>query len=277
MELAKTHKDWRFFHYPSWVNPHVSKEWIEQERQRLYDMGEGETFEREIGAVFVKGGKRSIYPMFINMEKVNREAAWPKDSNKWTLFVSCDPAATSVFGVIFGLHNPYTKKLLLFDELYIDEPSEMVARKVMLNIQEKIKTIKPMVREVRYVYDEAAAFFRNESQEEFPEIWLEPSRKAELGIEGFISLTKTMLLRGFVETTDNCKHFIKEMEAYEKDDKDKIPDKNDHLINAFWYLAQAAGYNLNELLEPKAITVEDQRRGFSIEEDFAQDDSMVEI
>jgi hypothetical protein len=233
-------------------------------------MGEGETFEREIAATFVKGGKKSIYPMFITMKKKALEIAWPKDANKWTIFVSCDPAATSIFGVLIGLHNSYTKKLIIFDELYIDDPALMTARRVMTEIQKKILSLKDKVRDVRYIFDEAGAFFRNEVQEDFPNLWLEPSRKKELGIEGYISLTKTILMRDLVEVTDNCVSFINEMERYEKDDRGRIPDKDDHLINAFWYMVQAAGYDLKELSEPQKIPLEDQRRGFKLSEDMPE-------
>ncbi len=259
MELAKGDPDWTFHHAPTSTNPHIKRTWLEKKKREILKLGEPERWTRDYEAIYIVGGKNSIFPMFNNRHRPRFDEVAPKDLNKWVLIVSFDPAASSVFGVLCALYNPFKKQTILFEEFYISEAAEMTARQVYARVQEKvIKKYEGKVKDIRFVYDEAAAFFRNEMNE-VANWWLEASQKSELGIEGYINLIRTVINKGLLTTCVNLEKFIWEMESYIKDDKGRIPDKDDHLINCLSYMLQALGYNLENLNEPDKLEVEEPR------------------
>ena len=82
MTLAQKSPEWKYFHSPTSTNPYVSKKFIEDERIRLTAIGEEETFLREYEAIFVKGGKKTIYPQFLKLKYKPLSEILPKDINK---------------------------------------------------------------------------------------------------------------------------------------------------------------------------------------------------
>jgi hypothetical protein len=254
----------------SYDNPHNSKEWLDKKRDELMSNGEEEVWLREYMAVFVKGGKSSIFPQVNKIKMI--KYLQPMDINKWTLVVSCDPASTSVFGAVFILANRYTKRVIVFDEIYESDPAKMTARAIHGVIKEKIKPFQDRIGEYRFVYDEAAAWFRNEMSEIDSSLWFEPSQKARFGVDGYIELVRTFLNKEMIQISEACPKLFWEMENYRKDDKGKIPKKDDHNINALEYGLGCLGLNLDEGKEPVIIPREEPR-GFRLQDEFRFDES----
>jgi hypothetical protein len=270
MELAKNSPEWRYFHAPTSTNPYVSKKFIEDERIRLTNIGEEETFLREYEAIFVKGGKKTIYPQFLKLSPQRLDEILPIDLNKWELWVSHDPASTSIYGVLFALFNPYSKKIIVIDEIYESEPSKMTAKEINKAIKEKLKPYKDKVKTINYCYDEAAAWLKNEMGEVAPDVWLIPSQKARFRVDGYINLVRAVLNAELLSFNGECKSFIKEHEEYSKDDNGRIPKRDDHLVNCLHYLCGALGLNLDELSAPKEQ--EDTRRGYALHTEFQENE-----
>ena len=270
MELAKsTPEEWAYYHAPTHSNPHISERWLNAKKRELEKLNDVETWRREYMAEFVRGGIRAIFPQ-INSEAMRVSSfVAPLDIKKWILHISFDPASTSVFGVIFALFNPYSKKIITCDEIYETVPERMTAAKIWAATQEKMRKFKAMgVVHVEYSYDEAAAWFRNEVNELDAKSWLHPSRKSDFGVEGYIGLVRAAFNLKLVEVTDLTPKFRWELENYMKDDKGRPPKIHDHLINAFQYLLGTLGLDFKELLEPKPIPIEDQRRGYRMEDEI---------
>jgi len=234
-----------------------------------------EFYEQEILGRFVRGGKGTIFPWIITALKPKRESIIPKDSNKWTMVVGLDPGSTSCFAVIFFLYNQYSKKIKVIDEIYETNPVNTTADRINKAIDERLS--KYSFKNVEFVYDEAAAWFRNELNEVSPSKWLIPSNKSNFGVDGYINLVKCFMNRNYIEIAQECTNFWKELEMYQKDDNGRIPKANDHLINAFQYGLGSLGVDLSELQEPKQTPIEDQRRGFAMHEDFDFNTSYREI
>jgi hypothetical protein len=249
----------------SYDNPFNSKEWLDRKKDELISNGEEETWLREYMAVFVKGGKRSIFPQINKVRKI--KYVQPIDINKWVLVVSCDPASTSIFGIVFMLANRYTKRVIVFDEVYESKPELMTAREILKVIREKIKPFQDRIGEYRFVYDEAAAWFRNEIQELDSSLWFEPSQKARFGVEGYIELVRSFINSEMIQFAESVPKMFWELENYKKDEKGKIPKENDHLINALEYGLGALGLNLDQGKEPVIIPREEPR-GFRLEDEF---------
>lgn len=293
MHLAQTNPTWRYFHAPTSVNPHVSKEWLAEEKQRLTNDGEYETYLREYEAVYVKGGKRSVYPWILTATRHKLDDIIPKDLNKWRIVLSCDPASTSTFGVVFSFWNEYQKKLIVFDEIYEQTATEMTAKQMFKSIYKKLKPWRDKVRGIDWVYDEAAAWFRNEINQlsskdfegeldddgepyKFEDIWLSPSRKADFGVEGYIGLVRHVMNKGLLMVTDNCAKFFWEHEGYIKDENNRIPKVNDHLVNAFQYLCGFLGLDFTKKIEPKPLDII-ERRAYGIHEDLGLNNEFQEL
>jgi hypothetical protein len=272
--LAQTHPEWRFFHAPSSANPYVSASFLAQEKERLESMGEHETYIREFEAIFVRGSKRSIFPMTINTPNPTFAEVKPVDIHKWRIMVTMDPAATSVWAVVFILHNPHTKKSIIFDELYVDEAALMTARSMHGLIEEKLKPYRGAVKEIEYCFDESAAFARNE----FAEVcdwWLIPSRKSQMGIQGYIDLIRTIFLKDLVIMCAEVPKLRWELAQAEKDDNGRIPDKNNHATDALGYGFQALGLDLE--MSPEKVILEESRRAYTMDEEINLGDSLREF
>jgi hypothetical protein len=251
----------------SYQNPYNSKEWLDSKHDDLKRTGNEEEWLREYMALFVRGGKRAIFPQFLKINAVTFESL-NLLLKEYVLIVGFDPAATSVFGVLYVLFHPMKRHVIVFDEEYIDEPEEMTSRKVFARTNDKTDWLKEKVKERRWVYDAAAAYFRSEINE-IPESdwWLESVNKSEFGIEGHINIVRSVMNKGLLKYTSNCEKFKWEMENYVKDEKGRVPDKHDHLINVLEYILVALGFSLDEVIEQKKDS-DMGRRAYSLEEDL---------
>lgn len=279
MKNAQTDPEWFYYHAPSSVNPHVSAKYLETQRNFLIQNGMEDVWLSEYEAKFTLGGHRSVFPMVAKMPIVPLDSVWPKDSNKWDLYVSFDPASASVFAVEFFLMNEWSKQVITCGEIYTSNPNEMTARAIFRATNEIIEALKLRgIRSVKMTYDSAAKWFAAEIGDIDLKStwWLTPCDKSG-GLEGEISCIRGVAAHKHITFTDATPKLKWELDNYVKDDKGKLPDKDDHAWQALAYGLKLAGFDYSIVLEPKSIPIEDQRRGFSIEEDFAQDDSMVEI
>lgn len=275
MELAKRGDGWRFFHGPTSANPHISKKWLERKKRDLEALGEIETWLREYEALFVKGGKGSIFPQIFRIANCNFVP--PHDIRKWQVVVGFDPGSTSVFAVIFVVFNPYSKKMYLVDEIYEKDHEQMTARKIWDKTQEKLKRWRNLGANIAYVYDEAAAWFRSEIYEYDREVDLIQSSKSQYGVDGYINVVRHVMTAELFNITEDCKEMRSELEKYEKDENGKIPKKDDHLINAFQYVLGFLGFTPDNIEEPKETPWIEEKRGIRIEDEFNFSDSYEEI
>lgn len=242
----------RSYHEPSWRNPHISKQWLLDEKTKLYRRGEGDEWEREYGAKYVRGGAHAIFPMLDeSMVKPHEQIMHDirKDLKKLHWFWWSDPAGASTFAVLFVAINPYSKKVYVLDEIYEQDQKRMTVRVIGEEICEKKEELNHRA-EWRQGYDEAATWFSNEWSDNFPDQdGLEPSQKGKHDKTNGLSLIKDIMLLGKLVISDRCKKFWWELENYIKDKNGNIPKKNDHLIDDFRYILGAEHYDLKRELE----------------------------
>lgn len=78
-----------------------------------------------------------------------------------------------------------------------------------------------------------------------------------------ISTVKEIMLNGKLHVSDRLKNFIFEIENYVTDDKGRLPDKDDHLLDCLFYLVSFCNYKFIEGVKqkdkdyPKRYTIED--------------------
>jgi hypothetical protein len=112
--------------------------------------------------------------------------------------------------------------------------AEMTTNHVWEQLHEIIKELKEMhIKDIEFHYDEAAAWFRNESSVhpigKLYSLW--PTQKESHPKEYGVSTIRMMMAQGNIECTEDVPKTIWEFQNYVLDDKGKIPKKNDHLID----------------------------------------------
>lgn len=258
-------------HQPTWRNPKISKKWLYDEKLRLYRRNDGDEWEREYGAKYVKSGAASIFPMIgANMiykhdrlmQKIYR------DRKKLQWFWWADPAGASCFAVLFGAINPFTKEVFWLDEIYETKQAEMTTKRIGARIIEKRNELYDRAGAWRGGYDEAATWFLNEWVANFEmEDTLEPSQKASNDKLSGIGLIKDIMLAGLWHMSDRCVYFYKELDEMRKDKNGKIPKVNDHLTDDARYILAASFYELPPKKEPED-ELDGMMRGASLESDL---------
>ena len=264
---AQKDPGWFYYWAPTSVNPHVSKEFLDQQKAFLIENGMEDVWLAEYEATFTLGGHRSVFPMVPKMPIVPLKEAWPKDSHKWTLYVGFDPASTSVFAVVFFLFNQYSKQIIPVGEIYENKPENCTARAIRRATNNKIQEFKALgIRGIEMVYDSAARWFRNEIYDIDADWGLLPCDKSS-GLQGEISCWRGVLSHGHFTWTDAVPKLRWEMENYILDEKGRLQDKDDHAWQAGAYILRAMGFDFTETLEPRTIQKEEPRF-VRLEEEF---------
>lgn len=284
-------KNSRYFNFPIWENPHISREWIAAEKKRLFERGEEDVWYREYEAKFVRGGKNSIFPM-LDAAKHRRPhttliSEIQRDFHKLRWFCVADPGSTSVFAVLFCAYNPYTKMWYMLDEIYEKDQRETSVTKILPRIKAAIENLCPTA-EWSFIYDEAAAWFLTEATAgSVPDVPLYPwsptnkiaMKRDPLTKEPWgISLMKDMLRFDKILISEKCKWLWWEMSNYtrtlNKAGDIKVLKRGDHLIDDVRYALEYVGFTLQNCQEPGIIQT-DRRKVFTIEEDLRNDRWML--
>lgn len=256
-----------FFKFPTHTNPHIAADWLEKKKAELYSRGEGDKWEREYMAEFVRGGSKRIFPM-LKTEYVKPHAeilnTIKRDRRKLEWFVWADPAGASCFAVLFGAINPYSRQIYFLDEIYETRQDEMTVDKIGSRILAMTRQLYD--GEWRHGYDEAETWFANEMLERF-DLSFEPTQKSKNDKTTGLSLLKDVMLAGKLTISSRCEKLFWEMDNYRKDDDGKIIKKHDHLIDCARYILGASYYSLNESVEINPER-DPMWRGSTIEKDF---------
>jgi hypothetical protein len=173
-----------------------------------------------------------------------------RDIKKLEWYVIADPGTTTCFAVLFAALNPYTKKLYILDEIYAKNQKETSTGLIMKRIQLKCADLNSHIELDDWikVADEAAAWFMNEVMVNNG-TYFGPTNKRHGDKEEGLSLIKDQLIHNVVVLSDKCPNLFTEMRMYAKDNKGKIPKKNDHLIDCYRYLLDECKYDFNTILE----------------------------
>lgn len=238
----------KFIKAPTQENPHISKEWLEAKKKELVDRGEEDVWQREYMAEYVPGGVSKIFPMLVRSMVTPHQQlmkSLSKDLRRIEFYVIADPAAASVFGVLFLALNPHTKRVYCLDEIYEDDQAQMT----VVNMGKRIANIKKELapdNEWMQVYDEAETWFQAEMLDHFNEHY-SPTNKAKSDKESGLSLLKDIMLEGNLVISDRCEKLFWEMDNYYKTKQGKIPKTADHLIDCLRYAPSAMNYSLDEI------------------------------
>lgn len=266
-----------YFNFPTYINPHISLTFLKRKKEELISRGEDDKWFREYMARRVKSGSRNIFPMLEIPEKkgIHTKHVYTKEwiKNKFfkrkkdfDIFMGYDPASSSVFAILLVAINRYTKEILILDEIYETKKKDMSTGVIFPKSLKLLEEWNIVQDDVRYIYDNAAAWFSNEVAYSYG-FQLEPCMKDIKNKESRLSLIKDSLIRGYFYASEECTKFLWEMENYRVDESGRIPKENDHAIDTFRYILSNAYYNEVPMEMPDTSS---DRRGYRIEEEFGK-------
>lgn len=222
-----------FINQPSHTNPHISKQFLEEEEADLRSKGELWKWEKEYLAMRVKASSGTIFPMLDKSLHVRPYSEIMTEilnsHHDWNFHIAFDPGSAKCFAVLLSAVNKYSKKVYLLDEIYATNFAQNSAGAIVKLAKEKMFEIMPEVDRWSAVYDYAATWFQNEYQSNYDfGLFLNKCEKDLKNKENKLSLIKDMLLGGFLQMTDRCEKTYWEMSKYSTEDGGKIKKENDH-------------------------------------------------
>ncbi len=261
-EAAKAMDRGRGFaiHRPTHVNPHISEEWLDEEKARLISRGEEYVWKREYLAEYCMGGKNVIFPMFRRLRHADNTPAHfvpheelmaeiKKDLSHLKFYMIADPGNKTVFAVLFICYNPYTGKVYVLDEIYQDDPNQTTvqriwahARKIMQGLHMPSGTNVDTNRIWQKFHDSAAAWWELELLNQFG-VGSCPCPKFLGDKEEGLSMLKDMFLDYQLVFSSRCVKTAWEVENYKTDEHGRIPKRNDHTIDILRYWLLVTGYS----------------------------------
>ncbi len=258
-EEARIRDDGFFLQSPSWErdnNPDFLYD-LEQTHKVLTARGEEDVWQREFGAQFVRGGSKSIFPMFNPSTHVQPYSILLSEINQnredWEFHLTADPASGSVFAVGFFAINRYIPKIYMLDEIYASSLADTSTGAIFPRILATASEQHPFLREWYCVYDEAALWFANEVPQS--DLSWSPTHKAmmrqeSLDAKPYISSIKDLFLSNTLILSDRCINASREIQSYQKDKNGKIPKLNDHLIDDIRYMLHSSNFSLESIPPP---------------------------
>jgi len=274
-------KNPRYFYLelPTGTNPRYPAEELEELKRKFISKGEESVWLREYMAKFIPGGVNAVFGTLWSRDKFVRKhevliKILEKDANQLKWFTVADPGTTSVFAVLFGCHNPYTSEVYLLDEIYEKDRNKTSATQIFERVLEKQKELCPGV-EWKNVADEAAAWFIREVAYHFKK-HITPTTKNLHSKMSMISSIKDIMLTQKLHVSSRCKTLCWEIENYVTNDREQLPDKDDHLIDAFSYFVSACNWRLIQTHRPEILilnpkyTLDDELYGHRAGDDWTE-------
>lgn len=270
-----------FFQKPSYLNPHVydgpNDEGLKEEAKEYRRRGEYHIFQREYLAQIVPDQNSMIFPMLDRDKHIGKYVEMVAEIKRrikdWDFYISFDPAASSVFGVLLVAINRFDKRLWLLDEIYEENTMQTRAKEIFSRARDKWREICAFDDDWYKIYDYAEKWFQVEIAGEFDEA-VHPCEKDLKNKEAKLSVIKDAMLYGRFLASERCVKSFWELEIYRKDEKGMIPKKNDHNIDNLRYILNA-NYYISVPNEP--IVIDDDRRASTFEDDQEKDMDLERI
>lgn len=271
-----------YFNFPSSVNPHISKEFLEKKRLEYIARDEYDLYEREYLAKRVKLGSKHIFPMLNKgiIRRYDDMIECVRNSRKdWEFFISADPGSSKCFAVLFGCVNKYDKRIFILDEIYEVKLGKNSAGSMVPRILQVINDINTNYSEWLACYDYAAAWFYSELTYNFPDFPVDfiQCEKDINKKDQKLSLIKDTIINGFFWMSDKCKKLYWEMDNYRSDDKGVPLKENDHAIDCVRYLYNLAGYNYLPDVRPPSDPIKFERFRITPEADMEFDNKKENV
>lgn len=201
-----------FIHADSFSNPHISREWLDEEKQRLIDRGESDVWDREYLALYRKSKVSGVFPMVNDSFIIKHDTLMNKLRSRMKaleFYNIVDPGTQSVCAALFFAVDRTYRKIYILDEIYETDPIQTATRNIGKRLIQKKQDLAPHAK-WHCGRDSAAAWFEvellNNFEDEYPveEIYYGAISKATIKNEQGIGAIKDLFLTKCIEISDRC-------------------------------------------------------------------------
>lgn len=242
--------DWAFFHWPTWDNARFlpgGMEWLTKEKARYIARGDADLWEIDFEGRYNIGGRRSLLPGFSRDHSLvgldvalAHIARAPQD--KLEFYRIFDPSYADCFAVIWAVYDPYSHSLWILDEMYEKNRSKLATPLLWPEIVAKSLRLFPKVF-WRDIYDSAAPGFPQEVRAQFGEdISFRPCEKGKGDDEKYYRVLNSGFLLRTIRVAESCFNTILEIEGCVTNDKNQMPDTDNHILDCLRYLVKTCGF-----------------------------------
>jgi hypothetical protein len=263
----------------TWDNPRFPREELERRRDKLIARGEERIWRREYEAEFVPGGARAVYPMFSKILHVQPpdffKEVIQKQAHLLEGYIIYDPGGNR-WGCTVHLYNRYTSKAYTVAEIVETDAMFLSCSKLNPRVEE-LRNLWFYKHGIEFteVYDEAAKLFCVEMEQ--LGVTLVPTQKKQNDKSNNISLVRDMLSYQNLFINAECENTIWEFQNYVYTDRGLINKNLDELMDCHLYFSAESGYDLAEARQESDVKEADTRRGFSLEEDLANESMIPDL
>jgi hypothetical protein len=235
----------------SYDNPHISKEWLDKERDRLIARGDKNVWELEYLAKIVGGGRNSIFPMFNKETHVKDLGVLFKKQSKrdlgmWDFYIVARPSATTCFAALLCAIHKYNKSIKILSEIYEEDKGSLSSQKIGIRLA-KTRAAVSNTNHWTLACTEDGKWFSDEMLTLFDVYFSPVKTKGEEGI----SALKEIFDRKLLQIDSSCTKLIWEIENYVLDDRNNLPKEYNYAIECLKVLISTAGYSPLEVIEIK--------------------------
>jgi len=257
--IARGNNKYLYIELPSDKNPTLDTEWLKEKKADLIRRDKYNIWLREYEGKMVFDTDSAIFPFFSEKKHVYAHSylvnVIHRDRNKLRWYDLYDPGTSTTFAGLFIAHNPYTGQIFVLDEIYAQERKECTTQAVYKKSIEIRADLYDYEDEWLGYYDEAAAWFANEVQDQFgrnlmPTHKQKKHRTNEEARAGESILNAAMMAEGLFLVSDRCQKFVWEILQYVIGEGGKYPTKNDHLMDLVFYYVNETNYSIIEDVEP---------------------------
>ena len=256
--VGRQHPDYYYLELPTWTNPNIDRDWLKNERDRLFRKGEHALWEREYAGRYVPGGVNAVFPMYgtsrdhMLKSPSTLKHVLEREGRRLRWYCAIDPAQSCFAALLFAI-NPHTSQVFVVDEIYEKDRALTSTSKIWPRIRQMGQKWAGDWENVTYVCDEAASWFRNEVIDKY-DVPISPTKKASRSKRDDISILKDLMIeeqRCFI--SKHCTNLDAELINYHTDENGKYIDGDDHLIDCWRYGIRFAGYSVQADVQPEEI------------------------
>ena len=273
----KGDNDWAHIHGTAWENPFVAgikdeaeaHKWLNTEKRKYYERGDKERWLREYEAELAFGGRSRVVPNITRTEHMKPDfhvqQLLDNHEGKLEYYIILDPGTATCFAGLFAAIDPYSSQIYLLYEIYEKDQYKTSTDHIWTTVVSKAKHFHAREGAWRVYYDDAAAWFGNEVLSRYG-VYCQPAGKFAADKELGISMLKDVArVKNLLTISDRCENLMWELENYVRDERGRIPKKDDHLIDCFRYLLTCSRYEINEDVAPEP---EERKRYVTLEQDM---------
>jgi hypothetical protein len=244
-----------FLSLSSFENPHVDKEWLEEERNRLITEGEEYIWKSQYLAEDTVGGKNIIFPMFDK----NKHVVGDKDmrrlvrSRKLDYYCLANINDTIKVAYLMIAIDKDTQELFVLDEHYVQTSINNSTQQCMPIVKKKAEEWRhSFSSEWNKIYNSVCPWFADEVTSKYNYFFM-PSDNIYKKKEWRLSQLKDILSHDLIRISDKCQYTVRNIQNYVGKDDGRLPARNDDLICLFRFLLQHVFYSTEVAVKKRKL------------------------